>query len=421
MPEENILPKEKKKSLWARMGPGLVTGASDDDPSGIATYTQAGASFGYGFLWTALATWPLMVSVQNMCASIGLVTGKGLGGIIRDHFPKPVLYLVMLITFPGILLNIGADIAAMGEVTNMLVPAIPSSFWSVMFALLIMYFFIFWNYRKITETLKWLCISLFAYIIIPFLSDTQWLDVFNASIVPHLSMNADSLMMLTAILGTTISPYLFFWQTSIEAEEKKHRRLIVDKQIISDAATETGMGMAFTNIVFYSIILSAAVVLNPAHISNIETVDQAAMALRPLAGEAAGWLFSLGVIGTGALAIPVLAGSMSYFMSEVFNWKSGLDEKFSQARPFYFTMMLSLCIGLLLPMFDISPLKALVYTAVLYGMISPVLILILLSISNNKTIMEKYTNPFMTNIGGIAALLLMSASAVLTLYFTFLR
>jgi Mn2+/Fe2+ NRAMP family transporter len=158
MPEENILPKEKKKSLWARMGPGLVTGASDDDPSGIATYTQAGASFGYGFLWTALATWPLMVSVQNMCARIGLVTGKGLGGIIRDHFPKPVLYLVMLITFPGILLNIGADIAAMGEVTNMLVPAIPSSFWSVMFALLIMYFFIFCVF------MCYICISVFVYV-----------------------------------------------------------------------------------------------------------------------------------------------------------------------------------------------------------------------------------------------------------------
>lgn len=399
------------------MGPGLITGASDDDPSGIATYTQAGSSFGYGFLWTALATWPLMVSVQGMCARIGLVSGKGLGGIIRDHFPKPVLYLVMFITFPGILLNIGADIAAMGEVTHMLIPSVPSSFWSVLFSLLIMYFFIFWNYTKITGALKWLCITLFAYLIIPFLSETHWQDVFEASFIPRIGLNADSLMMLTAILGTTISPYLFFWQTSIEAEEIRHRRLMVDKQMISDAETETGLGMAFTNIVFYSIILSAAVVLYPAHMKNLETVEQAAQALRPLAGEAAGWLFSLGIIGTGALAIPVLAGSMSYFISEVFNWKSGLDEKFSQARPFYFTMMLSLCIGLLLPLLEISPVKALVYTAVLYGMISPVLIFILLKISNDKNVMGEYTNNKWNNIGGIMAFLLMSISALLTLYF----
>lgn len=401
------------------MGPGLVTGASDDDPSGIATYTQAGASFGYGFLWTALATWPLMVSVQGMCARIGLVSGKGLGGIIRDHFPKPVLYFVMLVTFPGILLNIGADIAAMGEVTQMLVPAVPASFWSVIFSLLIMYYFIFWNYTKITGALKWLCISLFAYVLIPFLSETQWTEVFKASIFPALSLNADSLMMLTAILGTTISPYLFFWQTSIEAEEKRHRMLIVDKQIISEAATETGLGMAFTNIVFYSIILSAAVVLFPAHVNQIETVEQAAQALRPLAGEAAGWLFSLGVIGTGALAVPVLAGSMSYFISEVFNWKSGLDEKFSQARPFYFTMMLSLCIGLLLPLLKITPVKALVYTAVLYGMISPILIFILLKIANNKSIMGNFTNNRWSNAGGVAAFLLMSVSSALSIFFFF--
>jgi Mn2+/Fe2+ NRAMP family transporter len=323
----------------------------------------------------------------------------------------------MLISFPGILLNIGADIAAMGAVSNMLFPAIPASFWSVMFSLLIIYFFIFWNYKKITGALKWLCLSLLAYIIIPLMSKTQWHEVLPATLLPQLKINRDSLLMLCAILGTTISPYLFFWQTSIEAEEKKHKHLVVDKQLISDAETETGIGMAFTNVVFYFIILSAAVVLHPAGIRNIETVEQAAQALRPLAGEASGWIFSLGVIGTGALAIPVLAGSMSYFLSEVFEWKGGLDEKFSQAKPFYFTMMLSLGIGLLLPLVGIGPVKALVYTAILYGMISPVLIFILLRISNNANIMKTYTNSKTANAGGFAALILMGATALFSLYF----
>lgn len=401
------------------MGPGLITGASDDDPSGIATYSQAGAAFGPKLLWTALATYPLMVVIQEMCAKIGLVTRHGLTGVIKRHYPRFVLYLLLLVSFPSIVLNIGADIAGMGAVGNMLVPAIPAYVFSVVFTLILMYITIFWNYRKLSNVLKWLCISLFSYLVIPFLIRTDWSETLRYTFLPDVEMNEDYFMALVGILGTTISPYLFFWQTSMEVEEVKAKHLVVDKRIITGMEKDVRGGLLLTNLVFYFIILTTGSVLFHAGVHQITTVRDAASALRPLAGEMSYVLFSIGVLGTGALAIPVLAGSLSYMLSETFGWTEGLNKTFRQARGFYITLVISMLLGLCLLFLDINPIKALFYTAVLYGVTAPVLILIILHICNNRKIMGDYVNKPLANIIGLLAFLLMSAAAVLLIYFQF--
>ncbi|MFD2527972.1 NRAMP family divalent metal transporter [Flavihumibacter stibioxidans] len=408
--------KTRLKRFRKSMGPGLITGASDDDPSGIATYTQAGAKFGTGLLWTAIVTYPLMVVVQEMCARIGLVTKQGLTGIIKRNYPRPVLYLVLLVSFPSIILNIGADIAAMGAVSNLLVPAVPGWTWSIIFTMALLYATIVWNYRKISTVLKWLCISLFAYLMIPMITKTDWVSAIKNTLIPGFHTSTDYLMALVGILGTTISPYLFFWQTSMEVEEITERHVVVDKRIISAMETDVKGGMLFTNIVFYFIILAAGNVLYRAGIHQIDTVEEAAMALKPLAGDSAYVLFAAGIIGTGLLAIPVLAGSLSYIMAETFDWQEGLNKKFSEARGFYITMGIALVMGLLIQFLDISPIQALLYTAILYGLIAPLLIGLILHICNNPVIMGRYTNKRLTNILGIITLLIMTSTSILLLY-----
>lgn len=409
-----------KKRPWIfrvlrRLGPGLITGASDDDPSGIATYTQAGAKFGTSLLWTAIFSYPLMVSIQEMCARIGLVTRMGLTGIIKQYYPRPVLYLVIAINFPSIILNIGADIAGMGAVANLLVPGIPAWAFSIGFTLLLLYSMIVWNYRKIATILKWLCMTLLAYLIIPFITQTNWLDALKSTVVPSFTNSLDYWMALVGILGTTISPYLFFWQTSMEVEEINQRGVVVDKRIMTAMETDVRGGMLFSNIVFYFIVLATAMVLFPAGIRNISSVEEAAMALQPLAGKNAYALFAIGVIGTGLLAIPVLAGSLSYMIAETFNWEEGLNKKLHEAKGFYATVAISLVLGLLMQALKISPVKALLYTAVLYGMIAPLLIAIILHICNNKNIMGPYTNTRTTNWIGWITFLVMAGSAVFLL------
>lgn len=408
---------DRIKKVGRTLGPGLITGASDDDPSGIATYTQAGAKFGPKLLWTAIATYPLMIVIQEMCARIGLVTNQGLMATIKRHYPRPVLYLILLVSFPSIILNIGADIAGMGAVGNLLFPQIPAYLFSIVFTLLLLYTIIVWNYRRIATVLKWLCISLLTYILIPFFTHTPWKQVILDTFIPNFELNKEYLLALVAILGTTISPYLFFWQASMEMEEEMDRKLVVDKTIIKDMETDVRGGLLLTNVVFYFILLTSGTVLFQAGIFQVDTVEDAAKALKPLAGDAAYVLFALGVLGTGFLAIPVLAGSLSYMMAETFNWEEGMNKKFHEAKGFYITLILSLLVGLLILLIDIPAIKVLIYTAVLYGLIAPVVIAMVLHISNNKKVMGTYTNSVWSNFIGFLTLLLMAIAGVILLNF----
>lgn len=413
--------KTRIKKALKVMGPGLVTGASDDDPSGIATYTQTGAQFGYTMLWTALLTFPLMAAVQGMCARIGIVTTEGLTVTLRKHYPKPVLYLMLLFSFPAITLNIGADIQGMGAVANMLFPKVPAGFFSVIFTGILLFVIIRFPYQKIASILKWLCISLLLYIAVPFMVKQDWRQVALHTIIPTIKFDRESLSILVAILGTTISPYLFFWQATMEAEDIKHSKktIVVDKQVMDDMKQDVNVGMFLSNVVMFFIILTAATVLFKAGINKIETVDQAAKALQPLVGRFAYLIFAIGVLGTGLLGIPVLAGSQAYMLAETFGWKAGLDKRFPQAKPFYISIIVSLMVGLSLNFIGISPIQALVYTAILYGLTAPVLIAVIMHIGNNKEIMGKNTNSKLSNILGGITLLLMTSAAVALLYFQF--
>ncbi len=415
------LKESKIRKMLKFIGPGLVTGASDDDPSGIATYSQAGAAFGLNTLWTAVVAIPLMAAIQQMCARIGLVTNEGLTGTLKKHYPRPVLYLMLLFSFPAIVMNIGADIAGMGAVSNLLFPKINAAFFSVFFTVLLLGLIIYLPYQKIAAVLKYLCIVMLVYFVVPFLYHQNFKEILKATFVPSLQFNKEYVAILVGILGTTISPYLFFWQASVEVEEMKHKKksLFVNKRIIHEMRQDVDFGMAFSGIVMYFIILTTGTVLFKSGIHQIDTVEQAAMALKPLAGDLAYLLFALGVIGTGLIAIPVLSGSLSYIFSETFGWEQGLDKKFHEAKGFYLIITLSLILGLAMNYIGISPIKALIYTAVLYGITAPVLIGIILHISNNKKIMGKFVNSRTSNIMGFFALLLMTAAAFLLLYLQF--
>ncbi len=417
----SLMNKISKKLLkfWQVLGPGLITGASDDDPSGIATYSQAGAQFGSKLLWTAIFTYPLMVSIQEMCARIGLATGYGLMGTIKKYYSKKILYLILIVSFPSIILNIGADIAGMGAVGHLIVPQISPFVFSIAFTALLIFGIVYLSYRRIALILKWLCIVLFGYIIIPFLSNIQWTQVLIDTIIPKIEYSSDYFLALVGILGTTISPYLFFWQASMEVEEVNQKHLIVDKRVIHSMQSDVKWGMLLTNVVFYFIILTTGTVLYHAGIFQVQTVEEAARALQPLAGDMAYLLFAIGVIGTGLLAVPVLAGSLSYMMAETFGWEEGLDKKFHEARGFYITLIVSLLVGLLVHFMGISPIKALIYTAVLYGVTAPVLIAIIIHISNNKLIMGRFVNTFWSNFFGVITFLVMAFSAVALIYWSF--
>jgi NRAMP (natural resistance-associated macrophage protein)-like metal ion transporter len=401
------------KRVWKSLGPGLVTGSSDDDPSGIATYSQAGAGFGLNLLWTAIFTYPMMVAIQEMCARLGLVTGRGLAANIKQHYSRPVLWLILTVSTPAILLNIGANIAGMGAVGNLVFPNIPSTVFSVAFTGILLVSVIRLSYRRIASVLKWLCISLLSYILIPFLIGTNWGYVLERAVLPQITWSTDFLIMLVAILGTTISPYLFFWQTSMEVEEQMEHHLVVDKTIMSNMQGDVRGGMFYTTLVFFFIILTTATVLHPAGITNITTVEEAARSLQPLAGDMAYALFALGVIGTGLIAIPVLAGALSYMYSETFAWAEGLDRKFHEAPGFYLVMAASLLVGLLIDVVDVSPIQALIATAVLYGLTAPVLIGIVIHLCNRKDVMGEYANSKTSNILGLVTWGVMTACAVM--------
>ena len=409
------------KDYIKSLGPGLITGASDDDPSGIATYSQAGAGFGLTTLWTAWITFPLMAGIQEMCARIGLVTCNGLTNIIKTYYSKKLLYVMLVLSFPAITLNIGADIAGMGAVSNLLIPAIPSFAFSIIFTALLMYVIVQYSYKKLAGILKWLCLVLFLYFIVPFLVTKNWEDVLKNTFIPSIHFNRNFCEILVAILGTTISPYLFFWQANMEAENQAQLRtnVIVDKFSIRKMRSDVITGMFFSNVVMFFIILTAGVVLYNAGINKIDTVEQAAMALKPLAGNLSYLLFAAGIIGTGLLSIPVLAGSLSYILSETFEWKEGLDKKFSEAKGFYITIIISLLTGLFINLTGITPFQALYITAIVYGITAPVMVGIILHICNNKKIMGDKTNGILSNVLGIVTFILMAMAAVALIYFQF--
>ena len=400
------------------LGPGLVTGSSDDDPSGISTYSQAGAAYGLSTLWTALITFPLMASIQQMCAKIGLVTSHGLAGTLKTHYSKTVLYIMLLFSFPAIIMNIGADIAGMGAVGNLLFPSIHAIYFSIVFTVILLVLIIYLPYQRIASVLKYLCIVLLVYMVVPFLFKQDWIDILKSTFIPTIKFDKNFISILVAILGTTISPYLFFWQATMEVEgmRKRKKQIVVNKRIISEMKQDVDFGMLFSNLVMFFIILTAGTVLFKGGIHQIDTVEQAAQALKPLAGNFAYVLFTVGVIGTGMLAIPVLSGSISYIITETFGWNEGLDKKFQEAKAFYIIISISLVLGLLLNYIGISPVKALIYSAILYGLTAPVLIAIILHISNNKKIMGEYTNSKATNFLGFTTLLLMTVAAVVLVY-----
>ena len=406
--------------FWKLLGPGLVTGASDDDPSGIATYSQAGAKLGLATLWTAIIAFPLMAAIQQMCARIGIVTQQGLTGNLKKHYSKSILYLMLVFSFPAIILNIGADIAGMGAVGNLLFPSISENYFSVFFTFLLLGLIIYLPYQKIASILKYLCIVMLVYFVVPFLYKQDFLAIMKATFIPTIEFNKDFIAILVGILGTTISPYLFFWQASVEVEEmndKKH--LIVNKKIIREMEKDVDFGMSFSGFVMYFIILTTGTVLYSSGIHQIETVEQAAMALKPLAGDMAYLLFAIGIIGTGLIAIPVLSGSLSYIFTETFGWEKGLNKKFHEAKGFYFIIGLSLFLGLSLNYVGISPIDALIYTAILYGLTAPILIAIILHIANNKEVMGEHTNSLIVNILGVLAFIVMTTAAVVLVYLQF--
>ncbi len=413
--------KTKIKRFWKLIGPGLVTGASDDDPSGIATYSQAGAAFGLATLWTSIVAFPLMAAIQQMCARIGLVTSQGLTGTLKKHYSRPLLYVMLLFSFPAIVMNIGADIAGMGAVGNMLFPSIDSMFFSVFFTLLLLGLIIYLPYQKIAKVLKYLCIVMLVYFVVPFLYKQDFSEIAKATFIPTIRFDKEFMAILVGILGTTISPYLFFWQASVEVEEMKNKskHVMVNKKILNEMKQDVDFGMTFSGFVMYFIILTTGTVLFKAGVHHIDTVEQAAMALKPLAGNLAYLLFAIGVIGTGLIAIPVLSGSLSYIFTETFGWEQGLDKKFHEAKGFYVIIAISLLLGLGMNYLGISPIQALIYTAVLYGITAPVLIAIILHISNNKAIMGKNVNGTWSNILGTIAFLIMSAAAIYLLYLQF--
>jgi Mn2+/Fe2+ NRAMP family transporter len=320
-------------------------------------------------------------------------------------------------SFPAIVMNIGADIAGMGAVGNLLIPSVHPIFFSIAFTLLLLISIIFLPYKKIAPILKYLCIVLLVYFIVPFLYKQNWLTILKGTFIPSIKFDKDFISILVAILGTTISPYLFFWQATMEVEDRKTKKtLVLNKKIMQDMKQDVDFGMLFSNLVMFFIILTTGTVLFNGGIHQINTVEQAAQALKPLAGNFAYVLFAIGIIGTGFLAIPVLSGSLSYIITETFGWEQGLDKKFHEAKAFYLVISVSLVLGLLMNYIGISPVKALIYSAILYGLTAPVLIAIILHIANNKKVMGEYTNGKLSNILGFTTLILMTVAAVVMIY-----
>lgn len=422
---------KKAGNYWHSLGPGLTTGASDDDPSGIATYSQAGAQYGVQFTWLALFTFPLMSIVQEMCARIGMATGRGLSKNIRKEYSQNILYVVTALLFIANVFNLGANLGAMSAAAQMIIPGVPFIVAILGFTVISLGLQIFVSYSRYARYLKYLSFVLLLYVATAFvIPDLDWGSIIHQTLLPKFSFTRDSLFLICAILGTTISPYLFFWQTAQEVEDrellardhkaKTHSRLrhhTLRRREIKKMRTDVWLGMLLSNSVMFFIIVTCAATLFPAGI-QVNTAQDAAMALRPIAGQQAYILFALGIIGTGMLAVPVLAGSSAYSIAETFGWKTGLYKKLSHAYGFYGVIIIAMMFGLLMNFVGLDPIKALIYSAVLNGLIAPVILFFVVRISSDGKLMGKWKNHwFTTGVGWIVVALMTvsGAAAILSL------
>ena len=405
--------------FFANLGPGLITGAADDDPSGISTYSVAGAAFGYSFLWTALVSFPLMAAVQLMCARLGMVTGRGLGGAIRLRYSRWVLWPACLLLIVANVFNIGADLGGMADAMQM-VTGVRAYFWTPFFALLIASLLIWTSYNWIARVFKWLTLVLFAYLITAFLARPDWAGVLQGTFLPHVEWSRPYMAVLVGILGTTISPYLFFWQAAEEVEEdRKHGKTTLAQRRGSTnlelraAKEDVITGMFFSNLVMFFIILTTAATLHAHGMRNIETAKQAAEALRPLAGEGAYWLFTLGLIGTGMLGVPVLAGSCAYGIAEAAAWRGASLSKTPRRAPrFYLVIAGAMVVGLALDFAGLNAVKMLFWSAVVNGLLAPPLVVLVVLLTSDKKVMHGRVNSRGAKVLGWTCAVVMSAAAV---------
>ena len=407
----------RPRKFFADLGPGLITGAADDDPSGISTYSVAGATFGYAPLWTALLSFPLMVSVQLMCARLGLVTGRGLASVVRRRYSRLVLWSSCLVLVVANVINIGADLGGMADVSHM-VTGVSVFFWTPFYAVSITALLFWLSYRRIARIFKWLTLVLFAYVITAFLAHADWRAVLRYTFLPRIEWSSSFLSVLVGILGTTISPYLFFWQAAQEVEEERamgrnlaQRKGATDEEL-HRSRTDVVTGMFFSNLIMYFIILTTAATLHAHGETHIDTARQAAEALRPLAGPGAYWLFTLGIIGTGMLGVPVLVGSCAYAVSEGAAWKGSLEQKPRQASRFYGVMAVAMIVGLALNYAGLNAVKMLFYSAVVNGLLAPPLILLVILLTRDPKVMGARVNPPALNFLGWVTFVVMLAAGV---------
>jgi NRAMP (natural resistance-associated macrophage protein)-like metal ion transporter len=398
----------KASSFLKKIGPGFITGVSDDDPSGIATYSQAGAQFGTTMLWVAPLSLPLMASIQEISARIGRVTGHGVAGNIRRHYSPVLLYAVVALVIVANTINIGADLAAMAAALELVLGRDALHVYPLLFGLVSLLAEVFLSYRLYSAILKWISLSVFSYVGTVLYVDIPWHDVLRDTLLPHIALSRDYLMMLVAVFGTTVSPYLLFWQSSLEVEEQRSTPGEEPVKHVPEQAPEqferiridTYAGMGLSSTVMFFIILTTAATLHAHHITNIGTTTQAAEALRPIAGPFAFGLFAMGIIGTGLLAIPTLAGSIGYAAGEAFKWRTGLDRKPWQARAFYLTIGVSTALGIGLNFVHIDPIKALIWTALINGLVALPVLFVLMRIAANQAVMGEFTIPPVLRIAG---------------------
>ena len=408
-----------KLGLLQTLGPGLITGASDDDPSGIATYSQVGAQFGYGMLWTMLFSYPLMAGIQEISGQIGRVTGRGIAGNLRKFYHPALLYSIVLVMLVANIINLGADLDAMGEALKLLIGG-PVLLWASLFALVSVSLEVLLPYDKYANVLKWLCSALFAYVATVFVVHVPWGTALKATIIPSLKWNATFITSIVAVLGTTISPYLFFWQA--ESEVENERANPAEAPLVRDPRQATAQlrrirvdtytGMAFSNLIAFFIILTAATVLNKHGVTNINTATDAAKALQPIAGKFAFLLFSFGIIGTGLLAVPVLAGSAAYAVGEAFHWRVGLNHDWRHARPFYLVLAAATFVGLGMNFLHVDPIKALFWSAVINGVVAVPIMVLMMFLATNQKAMGQFTLNTRQKVLGWAATGVMLAAAI---------
>lgn len=412
------------------MGPGLVVGAADDDPAGITIYALAGAKFGLSVLWTVLATLPFMVIIQRMAGRIGLISGKGLAGNMKKHYPLWMLLFITILISASSVINIGADISAMAAALKLIVP-LPSIVLAVFLSLIVVGLIIFLPYRTIAQYLKWVAIVLFSYVLTVFFISPDWRNVILHTFFPHVTFSKEYLAMIVAIFGTTISPYLFFWQASEAVEEERlHDYDVVHGMIpaikpnttrrsslrirneIGTMYTDVKTGMIFSNLITFFIMILAASTLFSHGFSEVSSIEEMATLLQPLAGNYANLLFLVGIIASGILAIPILAGSAAYAIAESIGWKVGLDYTFGKARQFYIILILATLLGIAIPALGLQPVNILYYTGVIFGAVSPFIIAVVIHMANNPKIMGQYTNRLLSNIIAYILLLIMTASVI---------